>query len=141
MDQIIHIKDHKVTNRKTANDFFLSLEDGSYVWSVKPLKVRSLSQNAYYHGCCVPAVKQGLRDIGYDDIKNNEQAHEFLKNRFLKRYVSKNGNPEEVIELPGSTANLTTTEFMDYIAEIQKFAAEWFGVVIPDPNSQTQLWD
>jgi len=46
----------------------------------------------------------------------------------------------EVIYVPGSTATLTTIEFNEFIEKCQKFAAEYLGIVIADPNSQVSLW-
>ena len=39
-----------------------------------------------------------------------------------------------------STAELTTTQMMDYVSEIQQFAAEYLNVIIPDPNEQIEIF-
>lgn len=138
MELIFTKRNGNIVNTKKMREFFDSLpSDGTFQLTSKPVNIRSLGQNNYYHYIVVPAVRQGLYDIGFDGIKSNEQAHEFLKEKFLKRYEHNRNNPEEVIELPGSTAKLTTVEFMAYIAEIQRFSAEYLGIVIPDPNTQT----
>ena len=45
----------------------------------------------------------------------------------------------EVHELGYSTANLSTSEMMDYIAQVQQFAAEFLNTVIPDPGEQAEI--
>lgn len=130
-----------VINTQSVRQFFNELpQDSTGTLTWKPANVRSLSQNAYYHAVCVPMIKDGLREIGYDEIKTNDQAHSFLKNKFLRQYAHNRNNPEEVLDLgAGTTTELTTKMFMDYIAEIQKFAAEFLSITIPDPGQQTSI--
>jgi len=102
-------------------------------------KTRSLPQNGYYHACVIPAVLDGLVDNGYERHKlNSEVVHEFLKEQFLKTEIisEKTG---DVITVTKSTSELTTVEFMDYIASIQKWASEFLGIVIEDPNTQSKI--
>lgn len=141
MELIFTKRNGHIVNTKNMREFFDSLPlDGTFQLITKPVNLRSLPQNSYYWLMVVPTIKAGLNDIGYDEIKSNTEAHEFLKAKFLKKYVHNKHNPEEVIELPGSTAKLTTVEFMEYIAEIQRFSAEYLGVIIPDPNTQTEIF-
>ena len=97
---------------------------------------RSNSQNAYYHSCVIPILRTAFKDIGHN--LSNEEVHLFLKTKFLKISIATE-NGEFLGEKIGSTADLTTTQFMEYIMEIQQFAAESLDVVIPDPNSQVTL--
>lgn len=94
-------------------------------------KNRSLSQNNYYWGVVIPAIK-----IMFDEYGNNisnEQVHEFLKLEV--------GNLRDTITLPngdvtvitGSSAGLKTLEFESYLTKIRAWAAEW-DVFIPLPN-------
>lgn len=98
-------------------------------------KQRSNDQNAYMWGVVVPIVCGGLRHLGHD--VDEQDTHEFLKARFnSKKIVNIDGVVEE---LPTSTTKLTTSEMMDYIARIQQWAAEYLGLVIPDPLQQSVL--
>ena len=45
----------------------------------------------------------------------------------------------EFIEIIRSTTSLSTSEFMDFIAEIQQWTSEFLGVYIPDPNEVLEL--
>jgi len=49
------------------------------------------------------------------------------------------GDEGEFITRIKSTTELSTSEFMDFIADIQRWSAELFGVVIPDPGQQIHL--
>jgi len=42
----------------------------------------------------------------------------------------------QYLERTKSTSELSTSEFNDFIAQVQQFAAEWLSVEVPDPNEQ-----
>ena len=132
------LQDGTIGNPKAVRKFFESHEPGTWVLSSKAKNVRSLPQNAFYWAVCVPMIKDGLRDMGYDEIKNDNQAHEILKARFLKKTV---GNPETsmTLETIRSTTELTKLEFCEYIEEIQKFGSEFLGIMIPNPGESVEI--
>lgn len=115
----------------------IPIQDGSYLVTIKKKNNRSLPQNAYYHGCIIPEFKRGLYELGYDF--SSQDVHEFLKDRFLKKQIA-NEQTGEFLEVPGSTAGLSTIEFNEFISKCQQFAAEYLNIVIPDPNSQVSIW-
>jgi hypothetical protein len=92
---------------------------------------RSLKQNDYYHGVVIPMVRSGLYDVGYELRPTG--VHEFLKYLLLD---------DEIIDeitwtyttKEGSTKELTTKEFSEFISKIQQWAAEYLNIYIPDPN-------
>lgn len=102
----------------------------------KRSSTRSLPQNSYYHGVVVQEVRLGLINIGYD--MSTDEVHHFLKMKFNPVQVA--SIQGEVIELPGSTTQLTKTSFGEYIERIAQWAAEYLNVVIPAP-SQTLTID
>jgi hypothetical protein len=76
--------------------------------------------------------------IGNELGNTKDEVHSLLGERFLRT--------ESVYEKTGlvysytrSTTDLTTSEMMDYMMNIQKFAAEELGMVLPSPNEQTQI--
>lgn len=96
---------------------------------------RSSPQNRYYWGAMLPIVKDGLKELGIDMSK--EQTHEMLKYRFLKReFITSDG---DILQSIGSTTELSTKEFNEYIESIQIWSAEYLNVNIPDPNEQTEI--
>lgn len=109
-----------------------------YITIEKQKKKRSIPQNRFLWGVVYDYVQRGMQQQGILASKND--VHEFLKHRFLKRDEIIVGH-EEVFIFIKSTAELTTSEMMDYIAQIQQFAAEYLGVIVPDPNTQTEIFN
>jgi hypothetical protein len=122
-----------ISNKKVVADAFNQLEDGRYKVVISSYKKRSLPQNAYYWAAMLPMVKDGLREVGYNEVKSLDDAHEILKHLFLKRKLSNDNTGDEIV-IPGSTAKLTTIEFNTFIDEVIQWAAEYLGITIPLPN-------
>ena len=139
LEFIAHIKDSKITNKKTVREKFDSLTDGRYLITIKSVKHRTLPQNAYYWGVVVPMVFSGLRDAGFNDVKTKDDAHSIMKHLFLKRKIVNQVN-DDCIEIEGSTAELKTVEFNTYLEEIWQWAAEYLGISIPQPNEQLVIF-
>lgn len=133
-EMVINIKNRTFVNKEELRQLLQSLNDGKHLIRITVYTKRSLRQNAYYHGVVVPMVRQGLFDAGYDQVTENEDAHEILKHIFLKRKFISEQNGDEVV-VAGSTRKLTTVEFNEFIHQVTRWAAEYLGVVIPDPNS------
>ena len=108
----------------------------------RPKKTRSSEQNRYYWGVVVRMVCEAFNEIGNpvnaDNQEDIQSVHEFLKRRFLQPeiFVDANG---EAHEIGWSTSRLTTSQMMDYIAQVQQFAAEFLNVIIPDPGEQAEI--
>jgi len=109
----------------------------------RPKKTRSSEQNRYYWGVVVRMVCEGFQALGNpvnpDNSEDIELTHEYLKRRFLQpiQVADVNG---EVHDLGHTTTNLTTSQMMDYIAQVQQFAVEFLNIVIPEPGEQAELW-
>jgi hypothetical protein len=96
---------------------------------------RSIQQNRYYFGVCVSLIQERFKELGTDCSK--EDVHCFLRGKFLyNEAISEHG---EVFQIPRSTTELSKSEFMDYIAKIQQFAAETLDIIIPEPNEQISI--
>ena len=110
---------------------------------------RTLRQNAYYWGVVVPLVQKGYRQLGerlslsgadaaitdYLRVMTPEQAHDTLKKDFAytEMYDDTTG---KIFTVPKGTRDMNVEDMVEYIEQIQIWAAEFLGVVIPDPNSQ-----
>lgn len=114
------------------------IEGKEYTLTLKrKYKQRSNKQNSYWWAVVVPIVFHGLREQGFSEVKTKEDAHEILKGQFLKtRIVNEQG---QFIETFKSTTELSTSEFMDLLVEVQQWASEFLGVDIPDPNEHLEI--
>ena len=139
MEIILHIDNNVVANHTLWENFLKELKDGSYTVAFKPRKYRSLNQNAYYWGIMVPMVKDGLREQGYDEVKSSNDAHEVLKALFRKREIVNKETGQLITVIPGSTTDMSTSEFKIYMEEIGKWAAEFLGINIPPPGMQMTI--
>ena len=99
-------------------------------------KKRSSAQNRYYFGTVIPIFQEALRET-QGDFFSKDEVHEFLKGRFLyKEMVTDDG---EIIKLPKSTTECTTSDMMDYIEECRRFGSEYFDVNIPEAGTQMTI--
>jgi len=114
------------------------------VWNGKDVTVtverkkrsRSVEQNAYYWGVVVPMAQSGLNDTGYRADKLT--THTLLKTLFLKQEIV-NEQTGEILNAVGSTSKLSTVQFMEFIADVQRWAAEFLSIEIPDPGEQVKI--
>lgn len=127
----------KIVNRQMFDGELLQYEGKEVSITVdKKRKQRSSPQNRYYWGCMIPMVMEGLIHMGHQ--VDTEITHEFLKANFRKTIIV-NEETGETYTLPGSTQTLTTSAFMDFKAQIQRWAAEYLNINIPDPNEQIKI--
>jgi hypothetical protein len=100
-------------------------------------KKRSNNQNAYYHGVLIPILRNCIKDA-WGEIWSNQKAHDFCKMQFnFKEKI--NEETGEIIRLPKSTTENTTTAQEEYHHEIRSFIKEWFSVDCPLPNEEITL--
>lgn len=88
----------------------------------KESKRRSLPQNKYYHGVVVKILAD---EFGY----TKEECHDILKRDFL-RIPGENGKPDKI----GSTRDLDTIGFEEYLEKIRFWAIIEYNITIPLPN-------
>ena len=83
---------------------------------------RSLDQNRYYWKCIIGILS--------DETGNHPPAvHDSMREMFLKAY-----DEEKAQDIIRSTTSLNTEEMGEYISNIQNWAAQEYGIVLPDPN-------
>ncbi len=128
----------ELENTKQLRRFFKDLLPGSYLLIAKPAKQRSLQQNKYWWGYLVPTVKDALRDMGFEDIRTNNDCHELLKSMFFKKEIV-NHTTGEVLTTVGSTTEATTVIFSERIADIQQWAAQYLNIVVLDPGQKIEI--
>jgi hypothetical protein len=83
---------------------------------------RTNEQNKYYWGVVIPILADYF---GYE----SDEMHMVLRGKFLRIHDEK--HPDFVIAK--STTKLSTTDFVEYIEVIQRWAAAEHGIYIPPP--------
>lgn len=133
----------KITNRKGFDEDMKAFEGKRIIMRIKKYnKSRSNKQNAYYHGCVIPYVTDGLVEMGFERrLLSAENVHWMMRERFLREDVpvTEGEHAGEFVTMVRSTADLSTTEFMEFIEAIQRWSIEFLGINIPDPGEQSTL--
>jgi hypothetical protein len=125
-------------NTNLIKDAIATFEGKQIVIKIeKAKKKRSTQQNRFYHGIIIPIVQNCLKEAGH--IMTNESTHDLIKLKFLKEALFVNEETGEVIERIKSTTELSTSQFMELLAEINNFTFEYFGVSLPSPNDDLTL--
>ena len=125
-------------NVNLIKDAIQTFEGKQIVIKIEKFKnKRSTQQNRFYYGIVVPIVQNCLKEAGH--IMTNESTHDLIKLKFLKETLFVNETTGEVIERIKSTTELSTSQFMDLLAEINNFTFEYFGVTLPSPNDDLTL--
>lgn len=102
-------------------------------------KIRSNNQNSFYWGVVLPLVQNGLLEAT-GELRSSENIHYRILLPLLAPTVDLiNKDTGEIITEKLTSSEMTTTQFMEYILEIQKWAAEFLGINIPNPNEETML--
>lgn len=110
-----------------------ALPDGVYTIRISPFRrQRSIRQNEYLWGVVYPAMLYGLLDAGWE-FTSTEQVHEFFKAQIGGDKVV-NRDTGEIIELPKSTAQMSTVQFSSYIEQLRQYANEYLNIEIPPPQ-------
>ena len=102
----------------------------------KAKKKRSDLQNRYLWGLVYDLALQGFMEEGHEGLSKDD-IHYFFKKRHLPD-GKQIADPitGEVTLIPRSTTTLGTVEFIHYVEMIAKDLAEWFGIVVPEPNTE-----
>lgn len=104
---------------------------------------RTLPQNNYYWGVVVHLIADHMRELGVEGPHGgpitDQQVHELMAARFLRRSQLVNPDTGEYIDVVVSTSSLTKSEFADYVEQVKSWAMDTFGLEIPAPNEQLSL--
>lgn len=136
---ISEVKNGSLTrNRNLIKDAIETFEGKQVVIKIEKFKKkRSTQQNRFYYGVIIPIVQNCLKEAGH--IMTSESTHDLIKLKFLKETLFVNETTGEVIERIKSTTELSTSQFIDLLAEINNFTFEYFGVTLPSTNDDLTL--
>lgn len=101
---------------------------GRDVWVtvVRQQHLRTMPQNRYYHGVICDLI------AGYIG-ETREDTHALLKQKFLPTREVELLDGQK-LTMPPSTRLLNTEQMAAYIDSIKRWAAQFLGLSIPDPN-------
>lgn len=126
----------KVDARGQMLDALVDWHDGPVTITIEEQKAtRSQQANAYYWAV---VVKQLAAYSG----TTPDETHEVLKLKFLSKEIAfANGNGEVVAEfvIGGSTRQLDSTAFYDYVERIRQWSLEALEVYIPPADPMWRL--
>lgn len=125
-------------NRNTVLEAIKSFNGLDVVLTIqKAKKTRSNNQNRYYWGLLIPLTQNAIKNE-WGEFWSKQKTHDFYKLHF--NFVEKvNENTSEVIKIPKSTTDNTTTQQEEYHAQIREFLKDWFNVTAPLPNENLEL--
>lgn len=129
-----------ISNRKLFDESIRCLSSKSDVDVTievkKRKKHRSDLQNRYYFGVVVHLITDRLRELGHEVDKDD--THNFLKGKFLYSELV-NEASGEIERIPKKTPDCTTIEFIEYMEDCKRWAAQFLDIYIPDPNTQIEI--
>jgi len=105
----------------------------------KPKKSRSNNQNRFYWGVVLPLVQNGLLEAT-GELRSCDNIHyKILLPLFAPLNEIVNKDTGESLNERLTSSEMTTTQFCEYIMEVQKWGAEFLGIDIPSPNEENLL--
>lgn len=123
----------QLRNKRAFDTALAKFKDGEVLVTIERAHAtRSDAQNRYLWAVVIDLIAD---HTGFTP----DETHECLKAKFLpKKLAFADGNGVVVDEyvIGGSTRKLNKVEFGEYIEAIRTWAAEYLGVVIPDPVEQ-----
>lgn len=110
---------------------FSVLEPGNHSIEINDIDPRSNEANGYYWSVVVKNVFSGLKQMGFDEIVDEEDTHEFLKLKFAPLKVHDKSTGKTLVK-GGSTKKMSKGQFNEYVEKIIRFASEYLSIAIPE---------
>jgi len=117
-----------------------SFEGKECLFTIEPIKKnRSNQQNRFYWGTVITLVQHGLKEAT-GEYRTAENIHyNILLKMFAPEKELVNIESGQILTEKISSSEMTTTQFMEYILEIQRWASEFLNIDIPNPNEEVTL--
>jgi len=113
-----------IPNREAFLAAVSQLEDGTVPMRIGGGNKRSSAQNRWLWGVAYPMIAEKL---GYETW----EVHEVMKLKLNPVHLEIG---DEVMTVGGSTAKMSKERFSEYKEQLQRWAAQFLGLYIPDPN-------
>jgi hypothetical protein len=115
------------------------LPDGEYDVTIeKHVSRRSNQQNKYFHAVVVPMLAEywGLDPDMRSDFEEAKALIKLHCNAKTVELLNHETGESKDVTIGGSTSALDKEQWAKFIERCQRWAAEQFNVVIPDPDSE-----
>lgn len=131
-------KAFRIVNKPLLEKELNLLPKGRYTLTIeKYKKKKSNPQLGYYYACVLPLFLQGAIDQGWE-ITSTDECDIWLKSMFGNKDLI-NKHTGQIVSIPSLKRDMTTTEFSTFTNQVRDYAAEYLGVVIPDPEVNIEI--
>jgi hypothetical protein len=122
----------KEEHKKRFYNILKKLKPVRYVFEIKQFrKVRSVPQNKYYWGTVLEILSN---ETGH----HKDEIHEILKKKFNPKVIVLKKTGEEFL-IGGTTTEMETLEFENYLEKVRTWALSELDIYIPLPNEELEL--
>lgn len=123
----------KILNAEMLKNELDGLPKGRYELTVKKLHRKSSpKQFGWLYGVVYPLFMMAANNMGYE-FTSIEQLDFWCKQQWANTPIM-NRETGEIIPIPQTKSEFLTTDEMVYCNTLRDYAAEYFGVIIPDPD-------
>lgn len=131
-------ENNRYNGHAAFSEYLQSLPEGKYKIIVQKADRRTVAQNDWLHAV-IPQIKDALRDVaGYNEIRTNDDAKDFLKSMFFKKEIS---NGVETVEIIQGTSDTAKLDFASKAEDIIVWAQQYLGIDIAPPNHQFEFFE
>lgn len=103
-------------------------------------KQRSLKQNSFFYAVTIPEIIESLVEAGYGRSEVTPRAvNQMLERMFLTVDIPSTEYAGEYITITREAKTLSVGEWMDFTADITKWAAEFLNTVLSVPLEQKEM--
>lgn len=134
---ILHIRNGEITNKPAVRKLFEALKEGRYKLTVEKSNKRSLNQNNWFHAV-LPDILQGLRNVGFNEVRTTEDVKSILKEMFFKKPVT---NGVETLFVTEGTSETSKEVFIERADQIITWAKEYLGIDVAPPFKQIEIFN
>ena len=139
MEFFTTIKDGKIQANTGVQikDFIRTMEGKRVVFKIEKVKsIRSLQQNNYLH-LLFTMFKDALNDLGNEYTM--EEVKELCKAKFSLIDVVNKDSGECIGQRIKGTHEMGKMEMCEFVDNIIRWAASFFGIILPSPNENVKL--
>jgi hypothetical protein len=101
-------------------------------------KAKSREQENFRWGVLYPEILHGLKNLGWNEVRNKDDVHDIVKALFLKKEIVNEGTGE-VFTIPDTTKNLSVEQEQQLQEDMRLWAAEFLGISLSEPNEQKSI--